>query len=92
MNAFAEGYEVALKLMGKDTDADENFEREIEEAVDEFLYEEYGIEDSYKFEKLLRDLAAMADRAKSDLSNKVYRGFAIEKDGYGMWLFKVEDE
>lgn len=89
MDSFSYGYELALKLMGKDPTNDEDFENS-EDAVDEFLYEKYGIEDSDKFEKLLYDLAKMADRGESALSGKFYSGFATERDGLNMWLFKVE--
>jgi hypothetical protein len=84
-------YEVALHLMGKDSQNDEDFENN-EDAVDEFLYETYGIEDASKFQALLSDLAKYADKAKSELTGKVYSGFGVSKDGHGFWLFKVEQK
>lgn len=89
MNAMDSAYEVCLHLMGKDPTNDEDFENS-EDAVDEFLYERYSIEDSDKFVKLLHDLAKMADRSESALSGKFYSGFATERSGCNMWLFKVE--
>lgn len=89
MDCMADGYEVALVLMGKDPTDDNDFENS-EEAVDKFLSEKYGIDSIDGFSALLWDLAKLADRAKSDLSDKVYSGFATMKDGHGFWLLKVE--
>lgn len=91
MHYMNPAYELALHLMGKDPNNDDDFESN-EDAVDEFLYEKYGIENSDKFHQLVTDLAQLADKAKSELTDKVYSGFGIQKDGNGFWLFKVEQK
>ncbi len=79
-----ETYEVAMKLCGLDPNNDEEFEDS--EKVDEILYEKYGIEDTDGFDRLIKDLAKMADVGKSPLTEELYRGFG---DGT-IWLYKTK--
>ena len=90
MHYMDDAYELALHLMGKNPENDNDFE-DNEDAVDEFLQEKYGIEDPALFKDLLRDLAKLADRSQSPLTEKIYGGFAkMDEKGDGFWLYKIE--
>lgn len=77
-------YELAMKLCGLDPEDEEQFEDS--DKVDEILYEKYGIEDTDGLDRLIKDLAEMADVAKSPLTEELYRGFG---DGT-VWLYKTK--
>jgi len=79
-------YELAMHLCGMNPDDDADFENE--EKVDEILYEKYGIEDTDGLDKLIKDLTKLIVLGKSDLTGKVYKGFAIKNE----WLYKIEIE
>lgn len=75
-----------MHLCGMNPDDDADFENE--EKVDEILYEKYGIEDTDGLDKLIKDLTKLIVLGKSDLTGKVYKGFAIKNE----WLYKIEIE
>jgi hypothetical protein len=58
--------------MNPDDDAD----FEDTNRVELTLYEKYGIEDTDGFERLIRDLTKMIAIDRSELTKKIYRGFA----------------
>ena len=68
MYYMLETFEVALSLCGLDPDDDENYEDT--DKLDELLFEKYGIEDTVGLDRLIKDLAKMADVAKSPLDRK----------------------
>jgi len=77
-------YEVAMKLCGLDPNNNDQFNDS--DKVDEILYDKYGIEDTDGLDRLIKDLAKMADVGKSPLTGEQYRGFG---DG-SLWLYKTK--
>ena len=81
MDIMSDSLEVAFHLCGIDENDDDCLEK-----AGEALYQKYGIEDPDMFDKLVKDLAKIAQVAKSELTEKWYRGFAVEN----LWLYKIE--
>lgn len=84
MHYMLETYEVAMKLCGLDPDNDDQFNDS--DKVDEILYEKYGIEDTDGLDRLIKDLAKMADVGESPLTGEQYRGFGEDS----LWLYKTK--
>lgn len=78
-----DSFELALHLCGLE-ESDENYENP--DNVDPILYAKYGIEDTDKFNALIKDLLDLITINKSPLTDTVYKGFSNGKE----WLIKKE--
>lgn len=83
MNYMHDSFELALHLCGL-KESDENYENP--DNVDPILYAKYGIEDTDKFNDLIKDLLDLITINKSPLTDTVYKGFSNGKE----WFIKKE--
>ena len=77
-----EQFELAAMLV----DLPESYLDEMDyDKLDELLIDKYG-SDYMSFGKIVTDLIPLITIAKSELTNKVYKGFALD----GLWYGKKE--
>jgi len=78
-----DSFELALHLCGIKAE-DENYANS--DNVDPILYAKYGIEDTDKFNDLIKDLLDLITINKGFFTDTVYKGFSNGKE----WLIKKE--
>lgn len=76
-------YELICHLCG--ISGDEYEYDDLEQAI----YDKYGVERD-QFDAIVRDLLPLVDVGRSGLTEKTYKGFSEQKDGFGFWLLKME--
>lgn len=76
-----DAYELIGHLCNLDEDADY-------EDVHDALYEKYEI-DLHNFEKIIEDLLPLIDVGVSPFTGAKFKGFAVVKNGHGLWLVKT---
>lgn len=86
---FTKHYELASHLVDVDINDEEKKECEIEELVEEKLYEKYDLWGD-SFDRIIDDLLPLCNKGMSILSGKTLKGFLKEEGDLGFWLSKLE--
>ena len=82
-----EVYILGLTILGNNTEDEEKIDEDY--FYDAFVSADIEI-DFGSFKEIVCRLFPLIDVAKSPLTNKIYKGFSKDKEGFKEWLIKEE--